>query len=226
MPDRFERFAVYFAPAPHGDMARAGAAWLGWDADAGQAVPHPDLGVDLAALTETPRKYGLHGTLTPPMWLDCGAASFLDAVDTLAQGLAPVDMGRLRLHAEDGWLALVPEVQPEALTDCAARIVEALAPLRAPLSESELARRRAAGLSARQDELLILWGYPYVMEEFRFHITLTGKLAHAELERVVPVAQSWFGPLLGEAHMLDALSVFGEDGEGRFHLLRRYALLG
>ena len=33
-----------------------------------------------------------------------------------------------------------------------------------PPSEAELARRRAAGLTPRQDELLMRWGYPYVLE--------------------------------------------------------------
>src|SRR3546814_6742151 len=47
---------------------------------------------------------------------------------------------------------------------------------RAPPSETELARRRAAGLSARQEANLQAWGYPYVMEDFRLHFTLTGRI--------------------------------------------------
>ena len=226
MVEEFQRFAVYYAPPEGSDLARAGAAWLGWDADEGAAVTHPDLGLDLARITETPRKYGLHGTLKPPMRLACPAASFLDAVETLAQGLAPVAIGTLRLRPLEGFLALLPKPQPQGLTDAAARIVQSLDPCRAPLSEPELARRRAAGLSLRQEDLLQHWGYPYVMDEFRFHVTLTGRLDPAGMSDALRAAHAWFGPALQMPQTLDALCVFGEDEGGRFHLIRRVPLRG
>ena len=222
----YQRFAVYYAPAQGSDLARAGAAWLGWDADEAQPCAHPQLGIDLALITQTPRKYGLHATLKPPMRLACAQATFFDAVETLAQGLAPVDMGRLCLRPLDGFLAIVPEAQPQALTDATAQIVASLDPFRAPLSEQELARRRAADLSPRQEELLQLWGYPYVMEEFRFHVTLTGRLAPKVMIDVLRAAHAWFDPALEARHRLDALCIFGEDEAGRFHLLRRVPLRG
>lgn len=222
----FLRFAVYYAPEQGSDLARAGAQWLGWDADEAQPCNHPDLGLDLAQITQTPRKYGLHGTLKPPMRLACPRATFFDAVETLAQGLAPVDMGMLCLRPLDGFLAILPEAQPQTLTEAAGRIVEALDPFRAPLSEQELARRRAADLSARQEELLQLWGYPYVMEEFRFHVTLTGRLEQKAMIDTLRAAHAWFDPALRAEHWLDALCIFGEDEAGRFHLLRRVPLRG
>ena len=178
-----------------GGMLKQGNAWR-----------HPDLGIDLAQLTQTPRKYGLHGTLTPPMRLCCEPATFVDALEVLAQSLAPVGLGDLRVKPIDGFLAIVPDVQPQALSDTAAQIVRALDPFfRAPLSEHDLARRRASGLTKRQDALMQLWGYPYVMEEFRFHVTLTGRLDTATIPQVRQAAMAWFGPALEERHHLDAL---------------------
>jgi putative phosphonate metabolism protein len=226
MLERFQRFAVYYAPNPRSDLAQAGAAWLGWDAKTGAALPHPDLGLDLASMTATPRKYGLHATIKPPMRLGGSVASFLDGVEALADSLAPVDLGMLRLKSLDGFLAIVPTPQPQALSDCAAEIVRALDPFRAPATESELARRRAGGLSARQEDLLALWGFPYVMDEFRFHITLTGRLPDAQMQDALRAAHGWFGPALAKPHAIDALCVFGEDEAGRFHLLRRIPLRG
>lgn len=224
--EKFQRFAVFHAPAPHSGLAQAGAQWLGWDAEAARTRTHPDLGPDLAKITQTPRKYGLHGTLKPPMRLTCTPDAFLDAVDHLAQGLAAVNMGRLVLRPMGGFLALVPETQPQALSDAAARIVTTLDPFRAPPSAAELARRRAARLSPRQEELLTRWGYPYVMEEFRFHITLTGRLDPESLAETLRAAHGWFGPVIDAAQTLDALCIFGEDETGRFHLLRRVPLRG
>ncbi len=226
MTGKFSRFAVYYAPPKGSEFAQAGAAWLGWDADTGQACAQPDLGLDLASITATPRKYGLHGTLKPPMRLACADDIFLDAVDTLAKGLAPVEMGALRLRMIDGFLAVVPDVQPLPLADIAQQIVRALDPFRAPLSETELARRRAAGLSARQEDLLLAWGYPYVMEEFRFHVTLSGRLAPAQVTDTLRAAYAWFDPALQEPHHLQELAVFGEDTTGQFHLVTRFPLGG
>lgn len=224
MLEQFQRFAVYFAP--DGDLAQAGAAWLGWDPVEGESVAHPELGLDLAELTKTPRKYGLHATLMPPMRLSGNADSFLDGVDALAERLAPVPLESLRMKPLEGFLAIVPVPQPDRLTDCASEIVRALDPFRAPLSDEDLVRRRAAGLTETQEALLLRWGYPYVMEEFRFHITLSGKLAPALMPDALRVAQSWFGPALADRHALDALCVFGEDRTGRFHLIRRFAMRG
>ncbi len=226
MSERFQRFAVYYAPAPGTELASAGSKWLGWDAENAHSCTHPELGLDLAQITETPRNYGLHATLKPPMQLACPQATFFDAVETLAQGLATVDMGQLCLRPIGGFLAIVPETQTQALTDAAARIVTALDPFRADLSEDALARRRAAGLSPRQEELLQLWGYPYVMEEFHFHITLTGRLESKTMTDALRAAHAWFAPALQDPQALDALCIFGEDEAGRFHLLRRVPLHG
>ena len=226
MLERFQRFAIYYAPHSGSDFWQAGASWLGWDPETGQSIAHPDLGIDLARLTQKPQKYGLHGTLAPPMRLSCEPATFVDAIDVLAQSLAPTDLGDLRLKPIDEFLAVVPSVQPQRLTDTAAQIIRALAPFRAPLSDHDLARRRACGLTARQDELLQLWGYPYVMEEFRFHITLTGRLDRPTMQRALQAAIAWFGPALEERHWLDQLCLFGEAEDGRFHLIRRFELRG
>lgn len=226
MPDAYTRYAVFYAPPFGSEFATAGARWLGWDVAEGCALPHPDLGLDLATVTQTPRKYGLHGTLKPPMRLATPPETFFDAVETFAQSRPPVDLGQLRLRMLGSFLAIVPNPQPAALGDLAAEVVRSLDPFRAPLSQAEMDRRRAAGLSAGQDALLVQWGYPYVMEEFRFHVTLSGQMDPASMRDVFRAADAWFGPVLAEHHRLSELAVFGEDSDGRFHLLRRFALTG
>lgn len=226
MPDRYSRYAVFYAPPEGSDFATAGARWLGWDAETGQEMPHPELGLDLAPVTQTPRKYGLHGTLRAPMRLDTAPATFLDAVETFAQTQPPVLLGQLRLRVLGAFLAIVPDPQSLALESLAADLLRATNPFRAPLSQAELDRRRAAGLSPQQDALLVQWGYPFVMDEFRFHITLSGKLDDPTMRDVFRAADAWFRPVLTEQHRLSELAVFGEDMDGRFHLLRRFALTG
>lgn len=224
------RYAIYHAPAPGSALARLGAAWLGRDADGGGARVQPALpdGLDIAALTAEPRRYGLHGTLKPPMRLAAGATAddLLAAVAALAARLTPVDLGRLRVAGLGPFLALVCEPQPAALDDLAAAVVAGLDGFRAPPTGAELARRRAAGLTPRQEALLSRWGYPYVMEEFRFHVTLTGRLPAEAMGPVVAAAEAHLAPALAEPQRLDALAVFGEDEAGLFHCLTRVPLSG
>ena len=64
------------------------------------------------------------------------------------------------------------------------------------------------------------------MEEFRFHITLTGKLAKGDLPAVEDALARDLGPLLPAPFAIPDLALMGEDDTGRFHLIHRYALSG
>jgi len=224
-----QRHAIYYAPPAGSALARLGAAWLGRDAESGAILPQPVAGgLALEALTAAPRRYGLHGTLKPPMRLaqGCGPEDLAAALRSLAARLAPVDLGPLRLARIEGFLALVPDPQPAALEHLAAEVVAGLDHLRAPPDEGELARRRAAGLGPRQEALLARWGYPHVMEEFRFHVTLTERLAEEAAGPVTRAAAAHFAEALAEPQRLGDLAVFGEDAGGTFHLLTRVPLTG
>lgn len=222
--EQMKRYAVYYAPEA-GPFADAAASWLGWDPVSGH-VAQPDYGVDLRSLTADPRKYGFHGTIKPPFRLAAGidAATVGAAVADLARDLSAVQMTGLQFAAVDGFLALVPVGDTAALVDLAARVVAALDPFRAPLTEAEIARRRPHDLTPRQRELLGKFGYPFVMEEFRFHLTLSGNLTQDQHAALLPLASAHFAPHLPRPFRIDALCLFGEAGDGRFHLVHRYPL--
>ena len=108
----------------------------------------------------------------------------------------------------------------------AAKWVRDLDGFRAAPSEAELARRRASGLNAAQEENLMRWGYPNVMDEFRFHITLSGKLDREMAEQVRSALLPHIEPHLTSPFTVEALTLCGEDSTGYFHELHRYALSG
>jgi putative phosphonate metabolism protein len=222
---KMKRYAIYYAPPP-GPFAHAAASWLGWDPSLGAPVPQSDLGLDLAPLTAEPRKYGFHGTIKPPFRLaeGFGLADLQAACTTLAGQLPPVVMPGLRFLDLDGFLALVPQGDTAALSALAAEVVARLDHLRAPLTEAEIARRRPERLTQRQRSLLDQYGYPHVMEEFQFHLTLTGRLSPQDHATLRPVAQAHFAPHLPQPFGMDDLCLFGEAEDGRFHLLHRYPL--
>lgn len=61
----------------------------------------------------------------------------------------------------------------DTLRTLAANALQSLDPLRARPSRESIEQRIADGMSARQIELLREWGYPYVFDEYRFHMTLS-----------------------------------------------------
>lgn len=224
---QMNRYAVYFAPRG-GAFAQRTAEWLGWNPETGQAVPQPVLaGIgDPHAITVDPRRYGFHGTIRAPFRPAPGVSDTMirDQVAGLAARLAPVTCEGLRLEVLHGFLALTPLGCEAALLDLAAAVVEGTDGLRATLTEAEIARRRPDRLSARQRALLDRWGYPFVMEEFRFHLTLTDRLD--EPAPVLVALEAHFAPVLPRPFVIEDLCLFGEDAAGAFHLLHRYALTG
>jgi len=226
----FTRYAVYYTPPP-GALAEFGASWLGWDIWAGRPVAHPRvcaLPNPVARITETPRRYGFHATLKPPFRLAPGATedTLYAALSALCSETEPVLLQGLELRQIGSFLALVPMGDTEPLNRLAANIVRGIDRYRAPLDEAELARRRATGLTPRQEAQLVKWGYPYVMEEFRFHMTLTGPLGAAELDVLRPTLAPMLLRLLPAALRISDATLVGEDASGKFHALHRCALTG
>lgn len=221
----YSRFAVYYVPSDDA-LADFGAAWLGWDIRTGHDALRFDVN-GLRDITMTPMKYGFHGTLKPPFRLVEGHSitQLAEAAQTLAARLAPAACEGLALTALGGFLALTPVGDAPELRRVAQACVQDLDPFRAPASEAELARRRKAGLTPRQDAHLLKWGYPYVMEDFRFHLTLSGRLPAEALTHWSSVAEKHL-PALPAPFKLDQIALCGERKDGRFELIHRYDLTG
>jgi putative phosphonate metabolism protein len=225
------RYAIYFAPAADSALWRFGCRWLGRDPDSGEAfdpVPLPEFSRERhRAITASPRHYGFHATLKAPIALAAvrSETELLAMAEAFTRDRRPFEAPPPVLRSLGGFLALVPCGDAPELSDLAADCVRAFDPFRAPPSPAELERRRSGGLSNRHAELLERWGYPYVFEEFRFHMTLTENLSEPERSRVKaglePMVRD-FGrwPLL-----IDGIAVFKQDRrDDPFHILARFPL--
>lgn len=214
------RIAIYFAPDATDPLWRKAAEWLGRDPLTG-ARCCDDIGgiarAEIEAKSASARRYGFHATIKSPMQLADGAseAELAAALRAFAGRHGPVPVGAMKLARIDGFLALVPAEQPQALTDFAAEVVKAFEPFRAPVSAADRARRNAGGrLSGRQLELLECYGYPYVLEQFQFHMTLTDRLAPADQGRFEAALLAHLGPLATAAAVLDRLVLYREAEPG------------
>lgn len=225
------RTAIYFTPEQYHPLSRAGARWLGrdpWGEDlpGGPALGGLDAG-EWAALTASPRRYGFHATIKAPFALARGksVAALDSALAAFCQETPPFTLPPLKLGRLGSFFALVPEEDCSALDTLAGEVVKAFEPFRAPLRESDLARRRETSLTAVQDENLVRWGYPYVFGDFRFHMTLTGPVDEDRSAFVEQALADQFAPFLGQELAFDGLALFFEPKAGDdFTAFFRHAL--
>jgi hypothetical protein len=220
------RVGIYYAPASDDPLWQRGTAWLGHDPERDLPCRQPAL-PDIAAITAEPRGYGFHATLKPPMRLADGVTweALLGEVRQVAASVPAFALPPLAVRPLDGFLALLESQPSPALQALADAVTAGLDRLRRPSGEAELARRRAAGLTAAQDANLLRWGYPYVFATWLFHITLTRRLNEAEAALYRPAAEDWFADPLRLPRRVAELSVFvQEDAGAPFTLAERIAL--
>ncbi len=223
-----QRYALYYAPDAATALWTVGSAWLGRDAETGEKLPPPDI-PDLPAeliekITLAPAQYGLHATLKPPFELadGCMEDALLEAAAAFAARQSPVVIPGLRVGEIGDFLALIPAATPPALNGLAADCVRDFDAFRAPSDRAALEKRLSAGLTDRQRELLMRWGYPYVMEEFRFHFTLTEAPPATEADAIKAALSDLFRRVTGGPVTVSALSVFMQPSESApFRVLAR-----
>jgi len=219
------RYAIYYAPPPGTRLHHLGASWLGRDAF-GHVSPTKKL--SLGAITDDPMHYGFHATLKAPFSMKDGQnyADLLASFESFARGRSAVYSGKIVLRDVDGFLALVPEHPPQALDQLASDCVEHFDTFRGPPDEVELARRRKSVLTTRQEIHLEKWGYPYVHEDFRFHMTLTRRLSAEEKSCIFPTAQKHFTDVIGTEVIIDQLCIFHEANSQLPFTVQHSAKLG
>lgn len=222
------RLALYWAPEGADPLHARGSAWLGRDAESGAAVAQPALdGIDIAQATADPRGYGLHATLKPPFRLRHGYQAAREATAALAARTAPFDLPPLAVHDLDGFLALRETAPCPPLHALADACVTALDDHRVPPDAAEIARRRPDRLPPAQRAHLDRWGYPYVFEEWRFHVTLTRRLSPGEKSVLMPAVTAFLGDAPSRARRVEAISLFIQPAPGApFTIAERLPLRG
>ena len=226
------RYAIYFAPAQGSLLWGRGCAWPGRDAATGAALAQPAMpGLSperVQALTASASHYGLHATLKPPFFPAAGVnqQSVLDALHELAGKCRPFELPRLRVGMLSDFIALRTASPSAELDELAQRCVAELDCLRRAPDAEEFERRRAQGLSARQETLLRCYGYPYVMEEWCFHITLTDRVFDGERDAALRGLEHHLAPALQGPLRCEDLCVFVQRSSHTPFMLERRVPLG
>ena len=224
------RYAIYFTPAPDTALWQFGSSVLGYDAATRETVAFPEHGLWsepwLVRAQESPARYGFHATLKAPFALASGASEdeLLERAAVFSADEAPIFLPALQVAPLQDFLALRPLSEDAELNRLAAACVRAFDDLRAPLGEADRARRLSQALTPQQHTHLDRWGYPYIFEDFRFHMTLTGAMPKSFQRRAVEALEVLYRRANAPV-WIDALSVRVQPTrESRFGLIARFPL--
>lgn len=227
----FPRYAIYFAAGSDSALSRFGAELLGYDAYTGNELAFPAdalrVAPDWRDVSADPRKYGFHATLKAPMTLAPGRteAELAAACAAFAGKARHIPAIRPVVDSISGFIAVIPAEPVDALQQLAAECVREFDSFRAALSAEDRARRKPEKLSERQRDYLDRWGYPYVMEEFRFHMTLTGRLDTERRGPILEMLRTRFASLHLDTLTIDRLALFRQDdAKARFRIVGEWAL--
>lgn len=176
------RYALYFMLPTSHPLGFAGAAWLRCDAFSDNAMRSTEHYDRLVTLTAKPRRYGFHGTIKAPFRLapSQNEAGLLAAFSDFCANQTAFTLPRLALSRLGSFYALVPDCDVSELQNLAGETVTFFEPFRAELTPAEIKKRNPKKLSEPERKNLMQWGYPYVFDTFRFHMTLSDSVGNGE----------------------------------------------
>jgi 2'-5' RNA ligase len=229
------RYAIYIAPPPDTPLWAFGSRVLGHDAASGNDVSGfglPGMAPETwSAMTRRARQYGFHATLKAPFRLADGQGeeALSEAAAMLAADIPAFRLGALAATSisspgQGGFVALTPRQSSPQLAVLERRTVLELDRFRAPLLPEERAKRRPDRLTERQRHNLDHHGYPFVLEDYRFHMTLVDTIENAD--HVADLLADALARENGTADLfVDALVLFRQDTLGlKFRIVQRFPL--
>jgi putative phosphonate metabolism protein len=213
------RYAVYFTPRHDHPLVAHAERWLGRSLFGREVTGEPVDGLTMEARASwiaSPRRYGFHATLKAPFRLaeGCDEAGLIAGLDAFAATARPVPPARLDMENLRGFLALTFADPTPELDALAGEIVRHFDGYRAPMTAEERARRQPERLDETLRRNLDTWGYPYVFDAFRFHMTLTERLASTDAARAEEALRAHFAPLLETPVAVDRIALCREPAPG------------
>lgn len=208
------RYAIYYAPPPGSGLEAFGRQWLGRDHVTDRTIQQPKIdsldSAFLSRITRSAGHYGFHATLKAPFVLRDGknADELIAKASAFAASRTAFEIPGLIVARLSQWVAFTLKAPAIDMDRLAADCVRAFEPLRAEPDQADLDRRRQAGLTPRQNQQLVDYGYPYIFEDFHFHMTLAGPLDGDEAGSVHQLLAGMAPPGIGEPLTIDAISIY------------------
>ena len=234
---KYSRYAIYYAPPKESNLEEFGRYWFGWDPLNAKLINNKHrinylnrfgiknlINIDKNVLI--PKKYGFHGTLIPPFKLNKNYSTntLFKKTEEIAKKFKKFKFYKFKLKKINNFYAFVQNKKNNNINKLSNRLVRELFKFRSPLTKKEIDRRNPSKLSKLQLNILYKWGYPYLMSEFNFHMTLasevTGNKLYLELKKIERNKEI----ILNEINNFDKIYIFGENQKGMFENLENFSL--
>ena len=234
---KYSRYAIYYAPPKESNLEEFGRYWFGWDPINAKSINNKQRinylngfgiknlkNIDKNVLIA--RKYGFHGTLIPPFKLNknYSTKTLFKKTEKIAKKFKKFKFYKFKLKKINNFYAFVQNKKNNNINKLSNRLVRELFKFRSPLTKKEIDRRNPSKLSKFQLNILYKWGYPYLMSEFKFHMTLasevTGNKLYSELKKIENNKEI----ILNEINNFDKIYIFGENQKGMFENLENFSL--
>lgn len=230
-----DRYAIYFTFSPQDSLYRKATHWLGHcvynsettNKNISDSTQIPDHLLPLRQSVTQAAKYGFHATLKPPFRLNISTSlkQMKSRLNSFSSTTSAFYCSPLEVRVIGNFIALVPLYVCQKLDYLARKCVQVFEPYRAALNEVDMRKRFQAGLSSNQIKLLSLWGYPYVLDEFRFHMTLTDNLSNEALPFARQMLGQYFSSELESPLYINQICLFHQqNSESPFYLIECYPL--
>ena len=227
MEKNYKRYAIYYAPIENPELDLFGKCWLGWDPYKGEETTKSDLSKltsfkKFSSLVLTPKQYGFHGTIKAPFRLknEYTYNDLENKVREISKQIQSFHLDKLVIKKLGNFIALTPSKNLK-VNDVSNKFVEGLDFLRDDLSEDEIKKRNPHKLSFNQKKKLFKWGYPYVFNEFKFHLTLTGKLRIEEIDNVYKYLQTILKSVNLRKIHFKSICIFGQKTDEKFYFIKK-----
>ena len=233
----YKRVAIYFLPKKNSSLENFGKNLLGRDINKKKKISLTrrqkyfiNRGFtyfdELKDYCEEPAKYGFHATLKAPFRLkrNVKTKNFYDVISHIAAQHSRFKIKGLKIVYSKKFTFITSRKPNKLLINLENDLVKHLDTFRAELNKTEIKKRIPDSLTFKQNKYLKEWGYPFVFDQFKFHMTLmnqnNNKLSNKqklELEKLIY-------KISNNVIEFNEISLLGENKNGYFEEIKRFKL--
>ena len=233
----YKRVAIYFLPKKNSSLENFGKNLLGRDINKKRKISLTrrqkyfiNRGFtyfdELKDYCEQPAKYGFHATLKAPFRLkrNVKTKNFYDVISHIAAQHSRFKIKGLKIVYSKKFTFITSRKPNKLLINLENDLVKHLDTFRAELNKTEIKKRIPDSLTFKQNKYLKEWGYPFVFDQFKFHMTLmnqnNNKLSNKqklELEKLIY-------KISNNVIEFNEISLLGENKNGHFEEIKRFKL--
>ena len=233
----YKRVAIYFLPKKNSSLENFGKNLLGRDINKKKKISLTrrqkyfiNRGFtyfdELKDYCEEPAKYGFHATLKAPFRLkrNVKTKNFYDVISHIAAQHSRFKIKGLKIVYSKKFTLITSRKPNKLLINLENDLVKHLDTFRAELNKTDIKKRIPDSLTIKQNKYLKEWGYPFVFDQFKFHMTLmnqnNNKLSNKqklELEKLIY-------KISNNVIEFNEISLLGENKNGHFEEIKRFKL--